>query len=50
MAYSYPFKTTDDQTKLAVWAKGEIVPDKDGKHWNPKDWRYDICGCRRSNT
>ena len=44
MAYSYPFKTADEETKLTVWAKGRIVPDKDGKHWNPEEWRYDICG------
>ena len=44
MAYNYPFETTDEQTKLTVWAKGTIVPDKDGKHWDPAEWRYDICG------
>ena len=44
MAYNYPFKTTDEETKLTVWAKGRIVPDKDGKHWDPGEWRYDICG------
>ena len=44
MAYSYPFKTTDEQTKLTVWAKGRAIPDKDGNHWSPKEWRYDICG------
>lgn len=44
MAYSYPFKATDEKTKLAVWAKGKIVPDKDGNHWSPSEWRYDICG------
>ncbi|GAH12870.1 unnamed protein product [marine sediment metagenome] len=44
MAYDYPFEITDEQTKLAVWAKGTIVPDKDEEHWDPAEWRYDICG------
>lgn len=44
MAYNYPFKKTDEQTKLAVWATGRIVPDKDGKHRDLAEWRYDICG------
>jgi len=44
MAYNYPFKTTDEQTKLTVWAEGKIIPDKDGNHWDPAVWRYDICG------
>ena len=44
MVYSYPFTSTDEQTKRTVWEKGEIVPDKDGKHWSPDEWRYDICG------
>lgn len=44
MDYNYPFKTTDEQTKLTVWAKGRIIPDKDGNRWDPAIWRYDICG------
>lgn len=44
MTYIYPFTTADEQTKLTVWAKGRIVPDKDGKHWDSAEWRYDICG------
>ena len=44
MSYTYPFKDADEKLKLAVWAKGKKVPDKDGKHWNPAVWRYDICG------
>ncbi len=44
MGYSYPFTSTDEQTKLTVWAKGRPVPDKDGNHWDPAVWRYDICG------
>lgn len=44
MNYSYPFKTTDEQTKLAIWIKGRPVPDKDGQSWDAKEWRYDICG------
>lgn len=44
MAYNYPFKLTDEKTKLAVWAKGRIVPDKGNDHWDPKDWRYDSYG------
>jgi 5-methylcytosine-specific restriction endonuclease McrA len=44
MTYVYSFKTADEQTKRAVWAKRKIVPDKDGKHWSPAEWGYDICG------
>jgi 5-methylcytosine-specific restriction endonuclease McrA len=44
MAYIYPFKSTDEPTKLKVWAKGRIVQDHDGKHFDPKEWRYDMCG------
>jgi 5-methylcytosine-specific restriction endonuclease McrA len=44
MPYNYPFKTIDESLKLKVWNKGTIVPDKDGKHWDPKEWRYDKCG------
>jgi len=44
MAYKYAFKDAVEQTKLDVWAKGRIVPDKDGNHWDPKVWRYDFCG------
>ena len=44
MAYIYPFKTTDEKTKLAVWEKGSPIPDKDGNHWSPSIWRHDICG------
>lgn len=44
MDYVYPFVDADEQLKLDVWAKGRIVPDKDGQHWDPKQWRYDIAG------
>lgn len=45
MAYQYPYKGTDESSKLAVWNKGSIVPDdKDGNSFDPKVWRYDICG------
>ena len=44
MSYNYPFKTAEEKTKLSVWAKGEIIPDKDENHWSPEKWRYDICG------
>lgn len=44
MAYSYPFKTTDEQTILTVWANGRIIPDKSGERWEPTEWRWDICG------
>jgi len=44
MAYEYPFKTANEQTKLAMWAKGRIVPDQAGKHWDPAEWRYDSYG------
>ncbi len=44
MAYIYPFSTANENTKLAVWKKGNIIPDKDGKHWSPSEWRLDFCG------
>ncbi|HOI75918.1 MAG TPA: HNH endonuclease signature motif containing protein [Syntrophales bacterium] len=44
MAYIYPFRMAEEKTILAVWSKGGIVPDKDGQHWDPKEWRYDLCG------
>lgn len=44
MAYAYPFKSTDERTKLAVWAKGKLVPDQGSSHYNPKEWRYDNFG------
>lgn len=28
---------------MAVWEKGEIVPDQDGQHWDKSVWRYDKC-------
>ncbi len=43
MAYSYPFKTADAKLVKSVWEKGRIVPDKNGQHWSPAEWRYDIC-------
>lgn len=42
--YRYPFENIDEQTKRAVWNKGKIVPDQNGKHWPPDEWRYDTCG------
>ena len=39
MAYKYPFSTTDEQTKLAVWAKGNPI-----QGYDPAIWRHDICG------
>lgn len=44
MAYSYPFTSTDEQTKRTVFNKGKIVPNKDGNHWSPDEWRFDVCG------
>lgn len=44
MAYTYPFKTVDEKTKAAVWARGEEIVDKDGKRWDKNVWRWDICG------
>jgi signal peptidase I len=44
MAYSYPFTSTDEQTKRTVFNKGQIVPDKDGQSWDENEWRYDVCG------
>ena len=44
MAYTYPFKDVDELVKLAVWAKGKIVPDQGTTHWDPKEWRYDFYG------
>jgi len=39
MAYTYPFKGTDENTKLKVWAKGKPIKDFD-----EKVWRHDTCG------
>lgn len=39
MAYTYPFKGTDEDTKLKVWAKGKPIKDFD-----EKVWRHDACG------
>jgi len=44
MAYNYPFKTTDEKTKLAVWAKGTPIPNQGGTRFDPKMFRFDICG------
>lgn len=33
MSYNYPFKTIDENTKLTVWAKGHIVPDKNDDNY-----------------
>lgn len=39
MAYQYPFKTTDEATKKAVWQKGREITGFDASMW-----RHDICG------
>lgn len=39
MAYTYPFRQTDEATKLAVWNKGRVIPN-----FAPSDWRSDMCG------
>lgn len=39
MAYQYPFKGTDEQTKLTVWKKGSPI-DK----YDSAIWRRDACG------
>ena len=39
MGYSYPFKDTDEQTKILVWKRGVVVPGYD-----PSIWRRDVCG------
>ena len=46
MAYIYPFKTIEEQAISAIWNKAKVIPgqNKDGKRWNPAEWRYDICG------
>ena len=44
MAYNYPFKGTNEKTKLAVWAKGKIINDSKGKSWDKNVWRWDKCG------
>ena len=44
MAYVYPYSDADEQTKLAVWAKGREIVDKNGKRWDKAVWRWDICG------
>jgi len=43
MSYNYPYVSASEKFKLAVWEKGEIVPDQDGKHWDKSEWRYDKC-------
>lgn len=37
--YKYPFGGATEQTKLAVWAKGRIIPD-----FSPAIWRWDYYG------
>ena len=44
MSYKYALKDADERLKLAVWAKGRLVPDSNGQKWDSKIWRYDICG------
>jgi HNH endonuclease len=39
MSYVYPLLEASEQTKLAVWAKGHIIPNFDSAIW-----RRDICG------
>ena len=39
MAYSYPFKYADEQTKLLVWQKGSRI-----ENFDPAVWRRDTCG------
>lgn len=39
MPYSYPFSTTDETTKKAVWNKGRIIEGYDAAIW-----RWDTCG------
>ncbi|MCI5119270.1 MAG: HNH endonuclease [Candidatus Electrothrix sp. LOE1_4_5] len=45
MTYNYPFKSTDEKTKRAVFNKGRIIaPDENGNHLDPNEWRYDQGG------
>lgn len=44
MAYVYPFKKTDEKTKLSVWLKGTPIPNQSGTSFDPKIWRFDACG------
>jgi 5-methylcytosine-specific restriction endonuclease McrA len=37
--YTYPFKSTDEQSKKLVWNKGRVIPDFDSEVW-----RWDKCG------
>jgi hypothetical protein len=39
MAYSYPFRQTDERTKLLVWEKGSRI-----EKFDPAVWRRDACG------
>lgn len=39
MGYSYPFRNTDEKTKILVWQKGIPIPG-----FNPIVWRRDVCG------
>ena len=38
MSYTYPFETVDEETKLAVWAKGTPIPG-----YGPNVWCKDKC-------
>ena len=44
IAYLYPFKNAEEQTKLAVWAKGRIIPNQNGNNFRPEEWRHDSSG------
>jgi 5-methylcytosine-specific restriction endonuclease McrA len=43
MPYKYPFSTTDEQTKKAVWQKGKTI-NENGTQYDPNIWRRDTCG------
>jgi 5-methylcytosine-specific restriction endonuclease McrA len=38
-AYVYPFTDADEETKKAVWNKGQPIPG-----YNSAEWRRDVCG------
>jgi len=39
MAYTYPFKGADEDTKLRVWKTGKPI-----QGYDDKVWRHDKCG------
>lgn len=43
MSYQYLFEGAGEELKRVVWNKGRIII-QNGKKYDPKVWRWDICG------